>query len=564
MTGTFRTLAARLSAGVLLVVATVGGLAVAPAHAADSVATYAVAGTLNADGALAVKSTLGLEGAPAQVQQRFATTLNSGRDRQYRFTLSDWSASVGGQAVQPTVTTEGDYQVVTVPTAGKTGPVEIDYTVRGAALDNADGSTTINWRLLQGLNLPVKTFDATIKVPGVSTSLNCYAGAPANPGSCGFFGGGTHDTPDPTFHDEGLGAGEVVGVVMRFPSATVKANQDLRRVWTLDHAFSADPLPLGLAALAALLGGLAYWLLHRRHGADAAAGDPLVIGSFKPVGAGQSEFTLTGDVRPAEVGTLADERVDPIDVTASVLDLAVRNHLLIEELPRETPFKPTDWALSRRESGAALLPYEKALLDAVAPVTGEARRLSQMAPALAAAMPAIQSELYDEVVKKGWFNHRPDTTRGRWSRIGWLALVVAAVIAALLIAFTQFGLLALVLVALAAGVGLLGQAMPARTAQGASALAGLGVLRGNLLTQPTDQMPQGREHAELSSVLPYAVVLGGTDRWLDGIAAVNDEHVDDATELSWYHGPAGWKLSDLPDSLRNFIRAFQGTLVGRG
>ena len=65
-------------------------------------------------------------------------------------------------------------------------------------------------------------------------------------------------------------------------------------------------------------------------------------------------------------------------------------------------------------------------------------------------------------------------------------------------------------------------------------------------------------------MLPYAVVLGAADRWLTGIAAVDDPGVLDARELTWYHGPEGWRLADLPDSLRNFVRAFQGTLVGRG
>ena len=44
---------------------------------------------------------------------------------------------------------------------------------------------------------------------------------------------------------------------------------------------------------------------------------------------------------------MADERVDPIDVTATLVDLAVRGHLLITELPRETEFARGDWALTR-------------------------------------------------------------------------------------------------------------------------------------------------------------------------------------------------------------------------
>jgi len=554
----------RLAAGLILALIGVVGFAAPPAHALDSVTTYAVAGAVDADGNLTVKATLTLDGAPAQVQQRFATTLMSGRDSQYVFTLSDISASVGGQAVTPAVTTDGDYQVVTIPTAGASGPVELGYKVKGAAVNVGKSETALNWRLLQGLSLPVKTFEAVIKAPGLFTSMDCYAGDPAAPGACLYYAGGTHDEPDPVFHDEGLGAGEVVGIVLRFKDATVKPNETVRHLWSLDGAFSTAPLPLGLAAGVALLGGLAYWLLHRRFGRDAVgAAQPSVLGSFTPVGAGQSTFSMVGEVRPGEVGTLADERVDPIDVTASVIDLAVRNHVRIEQLPRATQFAPTDWALTRRESSAALLPYEKSLLDAIAPASGVSRKLSELGPDLSAAVPRIQAELYDEVVRKGWFSARPDATRNKWARLGWIALVVAAAAAIALIALTPFGLLGLVLIGLAAGIGLLAQAMPSRTAKGSSALAGLGVLRGTLLTQPTDQLPTGREHAELAAVLPYAVVLGGADRWLDGLAAVNDETVDDSVELDWYHGPAGWQLSDLPDSLRNFIRAFTGTLVAR-
>ena len=97
----------------------------------------------------------------------------------------------------------------------------------------------------------------------------------------------------------------------------------------------------------------------------------------------------------------------------------------------------------------------------------------------------------------------------------------------------------------------------------AGVLAGLGLLRGNLATQPVAEMPPGREVAELSEVLPFAVVLGGADRWLDGLAATDRLETPDETELPWYHGPEGWQLSDLPDSLRNFVTTVEGSLLNR-
>ena len=39
----------------------------------------------------------------------------------------------------------------------------------------------------------------------------------------------------------------------------------------------------------------------------------------------------------------------------------------------------------------------------------------------AAAIGTVRSELYDEVVARGWFARRPDQQRATWSRIGWAA-----------------------------------------------------------------------------------------------------------------------------------------------
>ena len=68
-------------------------------------------------------------------------------------------------------------------------------------------------------------------------------------------------------------------------------------------------------------------------------------------------------------------------------------------------------------------------------------------------------------------------------------------------------------------------------------LAGLGALRSDLLSHPTNQMPPGSELREISEVLPYAIVLGGTDRWLDAIVAADDDELPDSEDLHWYHGP---------------------------
>lgn len=535
------------------------------ARAADQVKTYEVAAMINADGSLSVKATLTFDGAaPASVEQVFDTRTRTADDLEYRFIVSDVVATSGGSPLTASVTTGPASTTVSVPTANVTAPVELSYVVKGAAIAGPDDKTIVAWPLLQGLNLPVATFDATVGVPALFTMIDCAAGDPASPGTCTYYGGGTHESPNPFFHDENRAAGEVVIAIVRFPKDAVAVNQIVREVWTLDKAFSAAPVPLAVAAGLLVLGGLALWAAHRKIGRDAdGAVSPTLVAEFHPVGPGQSEFRVLDGIRPGEVGTLADERVDPVDVTATLLDLAVRGHLRITELPRESAHAPTDWTFVRRESSDRLLAYEHTLLDAVAPIQGEPVRASNLAGSVGLVIGQVQSQLYDEVVDRGWFARRPDDTRSRWSLIGWVALGAALVFAILLAAFTQFGLTGLALIALALGVLFVAQEMPARTAAGTSILGGLDVLRGSLLTQPVDTLPTGQGYRQLSAILPYAVVVGGKERWLQALADSDDDAVPDPTDLDWYHAPDDWQLADLPASLTNFVTTVQGTLFSR-
>lgn len=535
------------------------------ARAADQVATYAVAATINADGTLAVTTTMTFDGAaPATIEQRLATVTRTPADLEYRYRITDVQATSGARALDAKVTTGASATTVTIPGNGVTEPVKLTYVVHGAAILTDGDSTTVQWPLLQGLNLPVAVFDATVAVPGQFNMVDCAAGTPATPGTCTYYGGGTHDSPSPFFHDENRAAGDVVVAIVRFPQGAVAVNQDLHEVWTLDRAFSAAPLPLGVAAGLLVLGGLALWVAHRRTGSDSGVGLPLTpVAEFHPIGPGQSEFRVLDGVRPGAIGTLVDERVDPVDVTATLLDLSVRGHLLISELAPQTAHAPTEWTFARRVSDDPVLAYERTLLDAVAPVQGAPVKVSNLAGSVGAVIGQVQSELYDEVVTRGWFARRPDATRNARSLIGWVGLGAAVIVTLLLAAFTGFGLTGLALIAVALGVLFIAQEMPARTAAGTAVLGGLDALRGSLLTQPVDTLPAGKGLTQLSSILPYAIVLGGKERWLQAVASADDDASSDATDLDWYHGPAGWQLADLPASLANFVTTVQGTLFSR-
>lgn len=536
------------------------------AHANIQGSDLEIKAKLNADGMLDVSQRFSLQGTGALIQAIATESPAPGNKTSYRYDITDVAATKDGADV-PVSVKRGKIVEISVPEAS--GDVEISYRVRGAALEGAkvegqDQLTTLRWPFLQGLNVPVGTVTGSLSTPTPPRSVDCQSGDPAALQPCVMWQGGTHHAPDPKFEDEKRAAGDLVVFTVQVPADGVSANQEVIHHWSLDRSFQATGWPL-LAALATLLiGGAILFALYRRIGVDQiGAGTPTEIARFVPIGEGQVRAEFLVDLAPGEVGTLADERVDPIDITATILDLATRGHLRITELPAG-PHQPIDWTFERRPGRDPLRRYEETLLSALAPASGEPVLVSQIAGVVATAIPQVQDELYDEVVAQGWFEQRPDEARRRWSSLGRGLVFGSVVIAILLVIFTHLGLMGVSLVAIAVGVWYLAGQMPRRTEQGASVLAGIGNLAQQLAIAPTDQLPRGQEYEELSRLLPFAQVLGSRERWLAAFAAAdNDPGVADPTDLDWYHAPETWHLADLPMSMTAFVTTLQGRLYDR-
>lgn len=537
--------------------------------AADS---YEVSGQVAQDGTLSITETITFPGTAPTFTQRLEKSMRGMDYSVYDFEISDIKVTAGGTDLEPEITDEGNYRVISVDGA-KAGnrPIEISYQVKGAAfagppMRQGDRLTEVRWRMLQGLSVAVRSVSGEIEVgPAFVLDVDCQSGAPAQLTTCDTVSASTFEARQPQFANGALGAGQVVVLSFKVAERDIAANEMVRELWTLDRAFSADWPQLLTALGAALLGSLLLLALFRRRGRDEAA-TPALVARFEPVGDGQTRFTLSEDVRPGEIGTIADERVDPVDVTATILDLAQRGHLRIVEQERRSPHSPLDWALERGEHGKdELLEYEKLMLDALVTADGAPLLVSQIGDNVVQQLAPIQDAIYGEAVTRGWFPANPDQVRRNYARMGIGALVVALIGLGLLVAFTRFGLTGLVLVGLAVGLIFVAQQMPRRSPLGSSVYQGLQATAIHLQTQPTTQAPHGEEYDEISRILPYAVVLGAQERWLQALADADDDPgVPDPDDLHWYRAPATWQLSDLPMSLDAFITTIEGKLYSRG
>lgn len=364
-------------------------------------------------------------------------------------------------------------------------------------------------------------------------------------------------------------------VAVAFPAGTFGgAPPVLQERWAFTRAFEATPATGGLAAAVALGGAAVLTRRLRRTGrdeeyvgltpgltpADGQGGRTARVG---PRGRGPVavRFAPPPGLRPGQLGTLVDEKADPRDVTATIIDLAVREYVRIVALP--TGDEP-DWRIDRStKPDHDLRPYERTLLRQI--FTGQgvyAVRLSDLRTTFAESMAQVQEELYEEVTELGWFRGSPSRARGSWAARGGLLLAVGVLATIALAIFTHWALVAVPVVVL--GIVWLATtgAAPARTAEGSAALAQARGFRLYLETAEADQLRFEEGEDLFSRYLPYAVAFGLTERWASLFAQLAAQGRTLA-EPTWFIGPhvgthPFWAMAgSLGHQLESFTSAAQ-------
>jgi hypothetical protein len=153
---------------------------------------------------------------------------------------------------------------------------------------------------------------------------------------------------------------------------------------------------------------------------------------------------------------------------------------------------------------------------------GSKARLSEIAGSVVRSYPAFRDDLYQELVRRGYFTRSPEETRERWSRAG-VVIAVIGVAGGLIgaVAFDPFALIPGVALAM---LGLvfwrMGHAMPRKTQAGAEAAAKWIAFKRYL---------SGIEHYEnlketekiFDRYLPYTVAFGLNEAWVAKFASAN-------------------------------------------
>jgi uncharacterized membrane protein YgcG len=269
--------------------------------------------------------------------------------------------------------------------------------------------------------------------------------------------------------------------------------------------------------------GILLALLHlwRSRGRDPGGRDAIPVSYQPPEG-----------MTPAELGTVVDERVDIEDITSSILDLAVRGYLEIEELEatKFLFFSDRDFALiKKREPDPGLRLHEQLLLRHLFG-GGDRVTISSLKEKFYKHLPELRSSLYQQLSgARGYFPVSPDRVRKGYAIAGAILLGLGFML------FMMFSHTLPGAALFASGVItlLFSRIMPRRTRRGRKVYEEVLGFKEFVERVDADRLERmgGRSVGQFEKLLPYAIVLGVADQWADAFAGIYTE------PPGWYHSP---------------------------
>lgn len=242
------------------------------------------------------------------------------------------------------------------------------------------------------------------------------------------------------------------------------------------------------------------------------------------------EYEAPEGLRPGEVGTLWDEKAETKDISATLIDLAVRGFIKIRALEKN------NYEFIRLQKDVTgLQMFEKELLDAIFLHTPTLTKveLKTLKNKLYKDLPGIQKHLYTSCVTRGYFNANPNTIRNGFRTVAG----ICAVLPFFMLGMIQDIRVLPICIVMAILLALYGQFMPKRTHAGVKAKVHIKGFKWFLSVTEKERLKFHNAPAKkpelFEQFLPYAMVLGVENEWAGQFADIYKG------QPGWYEGPSG-------------------------
>jgi uncharacterized membrane protein len=244
-------------------------------------------------------------------------------------------------------------------------------------------------------------------------------------------------------------------------------------------------------------------------------------------------------ISPAEAGTLLDDKIHPRDITSTMVDLAVRGYIKIEETAEKTlVFTHKDYIFHLLKPMAQwtdkdLAPHERVMLENVFQ-GGAETRLSNLKNRFYTAVPIIRQDIMAALKNKGIYLLDPESANGYSVGAAAVILIPFAIFQYMGWAnfFNSIPLLIVCVLIAALIWWLFARVMSAKTVKGARtrvAVLGFQEFMNRVDAERLKVMPP----TTFEKFLPYAMALGVEHHWAQAFSGI----VKDPPQ--WYVGPGG-------------------------
>lgn len=273
-----------------------------------------------------------------------------------------------------------------------------------------------------------------------------------------------------------------------------------------------------------------------------------------------TQYEPPNHLTPGEVGTLVDNSVDMRDITATIVDLAVRGYLVIEEKRKDHMlglWHDKDYAFhlkKQRAEWTALKPHEQELLSGMFFLDGDSVSLSDLHNRFYRSLPAIKSGIFASLIEDGYYKRRPDTVRSGYIGVGlvvgfliiWGGNAVASNLGMAPLSFIIAGVLTGFVICA------FGWFMPAHTEQGARALESTLGFEDFLNHVEADRFNRMVKTPEMfEKFLPFAMALGVEKNWSKAFQGIYTQ------PPNWYQG--GYSPNFYPSMFVNDLNVMSAS-----
>lgn len=258
-------------------------------------------------------------------------------------------------------------------------------------------------------------------------------------------------------------------------------------------------------------------------------------------------------ISPAEAGTLIDDTVHPRDITCTLVDLAVRGYIKIEEVEdKGLIFHHKDYIfhlLKPREQWAGLAHHERVMLENVF-AGGAETRLSSLKNRFYTAIPVIRRDIMAQLRAKGMYLLDPESANAY--SIGAAVLIIAPFATAQFTGYKDvFSSVSPLIVSGSVSAiiwWLFAREMKARTVKGGRtrvAILGFQEFMSRVDADRLKRMPPDT----FEKYLPFAMALGVEHTWAQKFAGIIQN------PPTWYASPTGYPMGFNPIFFSNSMHS---------